>query len=136
MPGGSFDPTARVLLLVNAGSRLAYGVGTLLSPPTMERLEMAPDVPDRPEAQLFVRAFGGHMVGVGGLGLLALRQRRLERVAAWAAVMIDALDVSAALVEGTKRGRLDRDLIGGIVFSASGAISAALALILAPRSAG
>lgn len=94
---------------------------------------MAPDVPERPEAQLFVRAFGGHMVGVGVLGLLALRRRRLERAAAWAAVTIDVLDVSTALVEGAKRGRLDRDLSGGIVFSASGAISAALALVLACR---
>lgn len=122
--------------MVNAGSRLAYGLGALLSPATMERLEMAPDVPERPEAQLFVRAFGGHMVGVGGLGLVALRKRRLERVAAWGAVAIDSLDVLTALVERAKRGRLDRDLSGGIAFSASGAISAAFALALARRFPG
>jgi hypothetical protein len=115
-------------LLVNAGSRLAYGFGALLSPPTMERLKMAPNMADRPEAQLFVRAFGGHMIGVSALGLLALRKHRFERAAAWAAVTIDVLDVSSALVEAAKRGRLDRDLSGGILFSASGAISAALAL--------
>jgi hypothetical protein len=123
-----FGPTARLLLLINVGSRLAYGVGTLLSPPTMERLKMAPNVVERPEAQLFVRAFGGHMVGVSALGLLALRKRRFERAAVWAAVTIDVLDISSALVEAAKRGRLDRDLSGGIIFSASGAISAALAL--------
>jgi len=98
---------------------------------------MAPDVPERPEAQLFVRAFGGHMVGVGALGLLALRKRRLERAAACAALAIDVLDVATALVEGAKRGRLDRDLGGGIAFSSSGAISAAAALALArPRDDG
>ena len=97
---------------------------------------MAPDVPERPQAQLFVRAFGGHMVGVGALGLLALHKRHLERAATWAALVIDLLDVSTALVEGAKRGRLDRDLGGGIVFSSSGAISAALALVLARRSFG
>ena len=94
---------------------------------------MAPDVPERPEAQLFVRAFGGHMVGVGALGLLALRKRRLECAAAWAALAIDVLDVSTALVEGAERGRLDRDLNGGIAFSLSGAISAAVTLALPRR---
>jgi len=122
--------------MVNSGSRLAYGLGALFSPATMERLEMAPDVPERPEAQLFVRAFGGHMVGVATLGFAALRKRRLERAAAWGAVAIDSLDVTTALIEGAKRGRLDRDLVGGIVFSAVGAISAAFALALARRSLG
>lgn len=89
---------------------------------------MAPDTPERPAARLFVRAFGGHMIGVGALGLLALRRRRLERPAAWAALTIDLLDVSSALVEAARRGQLERDLVGGIVLSASGAISAALAL--------
>lgn len=124
----SFGAGARLLLLLNAGSRFAYGVGALLSPAAMERVGIAPDVPERPEAQLFVRAFGGHMVGVGTLGLLALRRRRLERPAAWAALAIDVIDVSSALVEAAKRGRLERDLAGGIVLSASGAISAALVL--------
>ncbi len=73
------------------------------------------------------------MVGVGVLGLLALRKRRFERAAAWAALTIDMLDVSTALIEGAKRGRLDRDLGGGIVFSSAGAISAAMALILSRR---
>jgi hypothetical protein len=124
----SFGPIARLLLLLNAGARVAYGVGSLLSPAAMERLEMAPDTPECPEARLFVRAFGGHMIGVGTLGLLALRRRRLERLAAAAALAIDLADIASALVETAKRGRLERDLWGGIVLSASGAISAALAL--------
>ncbi|HEX4306719.1 MAG TPA: hypothetical protein VHZ54_11810 [Solirubrobacterales bacterium] len=123
-----FGPGARLLLSLNAGTRVAYGVGILLSPATMERLAMAPDTSDRPQARLFVRAFGGHMIGVGALGLFALRHRRLERPAAAAALAIDLADIASALVEATKRGRLESDLSGGIVFSASGAISAALAL--------
>ena len=123
-----FGPSARLLLSLNAGARVAYGVGSLLSPAVMGRLEMAPDTSERPDARLFVRAFGGHMVGVGALGLLALHQPRLERPAAAAAVAIDLADIVSALVEAGRRGRLERDLSGGIVFSASGAISAALAL--------
>jgi hypothetical protein len=119
---------ARLLLSLNAGTRIAYGVGTLLSPATMARLGMAPDTSDRPEGRLFIRAFGGHMIGVGTLGLLALRHRGLQRPAAAAALAIDLADILSALVETAKRGQLDRDLSGGIVFSASGAITAALAL--------
>jgi hypothetical protein len=119
---------ARLLLLVNAATRVGYGIGALLSPTTMERLELAPDTPERPEARLFVRAFGGHMIGVGALGLIALRQRRLERPAAWIAVAIDVADIFSALAEAAGRRRLERDLAGGIALSASGAISAALAL--------
>lgn len=123
-----FGPSVRLLLSLNAGARVAYGVGSLLSPAAMERLKMAPDTSERPDARLFVRAFGGHMIGVGALGLLALHQRRLERPAAVAALAIDLADIASALVEAAKRGRLESDLSGGIAFSASGAISAALAL--------
>jgi plasmid stabilization system protein ParE len=119
---------ARLLLLVNAGARVAYGTGGLLSPAAMERLGMAADTPERPEARLFVRAFGGHMIGVGAFGLMALHRRRNERPAAAVALAIDLADIVSALVESAKRGRLDSDLSGGIVFSASGAITAALAL--------
>jgi hypothetical protein len=41
---------------------------------------------------------------------------------------IDLADVASALVETARRRRLERDLAGGIVFSAAGAITAALAL--------
>ena len=119
---------ARLMLLVNAGTRIAYGMGTLLSPAVMARLRMAPDTSEQPEARLFVRAFGGHMIGVGSLGLLALRDRRFHRPAAAAALAIDVADIVSALAEAAKRGQLDPDLSGGIVFSASGAVTAALAI--------
>lgn len=119
---------AQLMLSVNAGARIAYGVGTLLSPAGMARLEMAPDMSAHPEARLFVRAFGGHMIGVGSLAVLALRHRQLHRPAAAAALAIDVADVVSAIVETARRGQLDRDLSGGIVFSACGAASAALAL--------
>ena len=116
------------LLFLNAATRVAYGAGALASPALMERAGLVPDTPERPDARLFVRAFGGHMVAVGSFGLLALRHRRHRRSAAAAALAIDLADVASALVETTRRGRLERDLAGGIVFSAAGAITAALAL--------
>ena len=118
----------RALLFVNAATRVAYGAGALASPAMMERAGMAPDLPERPDGRLFVRAFGGHMVAVGSFGLLALHCRSQHRAAAAAALAIDVADVASALVEAGKRGRLERDLAGGIVFSAAGAITAALAL--------
>ncbi len=126
--GTGLGPNSRLLLTLNAGTRVAYGVGTLLSPAAMVRLRMAPDTSDRPEHRLFIRAFGGHMIGVGALGLLAHHRRRLARPAAAAALAIDLADIVSALVETAKRGRLESDLSGGIAFSASGAITAAMAL--------
>jgi hypothetical protein len=80
-----------------------------------------------------VRAFGGHMILVGGLGLLALRRRRGERGAAAAALAIDLADIGIALVEAQKRGRLEKDLSGGLVISGLGAATAALALAASER---
>jgi hypothetical protein len=68
------------------------------------------------------------MIGVGALGILAIHDRRLERPAALAALAIDLADIASALVETAGRGRMEGDLSGGIVFSVSGAVSAALAL--------
>lgn len=116
------------LLFVNAATRVAYGAGALASPALMARAGLAPDAPERPDARLFIRAFGGHMVTVGSFGLLALHRRRHRRAAAATALAIDLADVASAVVETARRGRLGRDLAGGIAFSAAGAITAALAL--------
>ncbi len=94
----------------------------------MGRWELAADTRERPDARLFVRAFGGHMIGVGIFGVIALRRRRFERPAAWMAGAIDVLDVSSAVVEAARRGRLERDLVGGIAVSTAGAVTAAMAL--------
>jgi hypothetical protein len=125
---GTAAAGTRALLLGNAVIRMAYGVGGLLSPTAMERMQLAPDTPERPEARLFVRAFGAHQIGVAALGLASLRWRQLERPAAAAAVAIDLTDIFSALVEAVKRGRLESDLAGGLVFSGAGAASAAVAL--------
>jgi hypothetical protein len=117
----------RHLMAINAGFRMAYGIGGLLSPAAMARLQMAPDTPERPDARLFVRGFSAHQIGVAALGLLSLRQRRLERPAAFAAMAIDVADIVSALVEAKKRGRLEEDLTGGVVFSAAGVITAGVA---------
>lgn len=119
----------RDLLLLNAGFRIAYGIGGLLSPAAMGKLRLAADTPERPDARLFVRAFSAHQVGVATLGLASLRWRRLQRPAALAAVAIDLADMVSAAVEACRRGELDSDLTGGLVFSAAGAATAAPAAI-------
>jgi hypothetical protein len=114
----------RHLMAINAGFRMAYGIGGLISPAAMARLRMAPDTPERPDARLFVRGFSAHQVGVATLGLFSLRYRRLARPAAFAALAIDVADVASALVESRTRGRLETDLAGGIAFSAAGILTA------------
>lgn len=114
-------------MAINAGFRIAYGIGGLLSPATMAKLEMAPDTPERPDARLFIRGFSAHQISVAALGLLSLHLRRLERPAAFAAIAIDTADIASALVESSKRGRLEIDVVGGIVLSAAGIVTAAAA---------
>src|SRR5262245_43288342 len=116
--------TSRQLMLVNAGFRMAYGIGGLLSPAAMGRLGMAADTPERPDARLFVRGFSAHQIGVAALGFASLRWRALERPAAVAAVAIDLADMLSATVEAGKRGGLQSDLSGGLVFSAAGVATA------------
>jgi hypothetical protein len=115
----------RNLLLLNAGFRMAYGIGGLLSPAAMGKLQLAADTPERPDARLFVRGFSAHQIGVATLGLVSLRWRRLERPAALAAVIIDLADMLSAAVEASKRRELRSDLAGGLVFSAAGVATVA-----------
>jgi hypothetical protein len=124
----------RNLLLINAGFRMAYGIGGLLSPAAMGRLQLAADTPERPDARLFVRGFSAHQIGVATLGLASLRWRRLERPAAFAAVAIDIADMLSAVIEAGKRGKMGGDLAGGLVFSAAGVATAASSI--APRPGG
>ncbi len=116
------------MLALNAGIRLAYGIGGLASPPVMEKAQLAPDTPERPDARLFVRAFSAHQIGVAALGVAALGRPRLQRPAAIAAVAIDVADILSGIVEAVKREALDVDLRGGIAFSGIGALSAAAVL--------
>jgi hypothetical protein len=120
-------------MLVNIGFRVAYGIGGLLSPPAMARLQMAPDTPERPDARLIVRGFSAHQIGVALLGVAGLRWRRFQQPAALAAVAIDVADMLAALVEAVARRHLDRDLTGGLVFSAAGAATAAAVALRTPE---
>lgn len=118
----------RDLMLVNAGFRIAYGVGGLLSPAAMGKLQMAADTPERPDARLFVRGFSAHQIGVASLGLASLRWPGLRRSAAIAAVAIDLADMLSAALEAGKRGEMQSDLVGGLVFSAAGVATAAPSL--------
>jgi hypothetical protein len=116
------------LMAANVAIRIGYGFGGLLAPAAMAKLRLAPDIDDRPEARLFVRGFSAHQIGVATLGLASWRWQGLRRPAAAAAVAIDAADVLSAVAEAIDRRRLDQDLVGGVIFSTAGALSAAVAL--------
>jgi len=116
------------LMAANAVIRLGYGIGGVVAPATLARLRFAPDVADRPDARLFVRGFAVHQIGVAALGVASWRWPGLRRAAAGAAVAIDAADIASAVAEAIDRRRLDSELIGGVVFSAAGALSAAATL--------
>jgi hypothetical protein len=117
----------RDLMVANAIIRMGYGVGGLLAPAAMAKLRLAPEIDDRPEARLFIRGFSAHQIEVAALGLASWRWQGLRRPAAAAAVAIDAADVLSAVTEALDRRRLDQDLVGGVIFSAAGALSAAAA---------
>ena len=120
--------TKRDLMSVNAGFRIAYGIGGLLSPEAMARLQLAADTPERPDARLFVRGFSADQIGVAALGFASMHWRRLERPAALAAVAIDVADMLSAIVEAAKRRKLEGDLAGGLVISAAGVATASAVL--------
>jgi hypothetical protein len=74
-------------MLANAGFRMAYGIGGLLSPAAMGRLRLAADTPERPRCAAL-----------------------------------------AAAIEAGERSELSDDLVGGSIFSAAGAVTAATSL--------
>jgi hypothetical protein len=119
----------RSVMLVNVVFRLAYGIGALLSPAKMSTARLAPDTGAQPEARLFVRGFGAHQVAVALLGLSSRRWRALEKSAAFAAVTIDLADMISAVAEARDRGSMDRDLSGGLGFSAAGVVTAGIAFL-------
>ena len=120
---------ARSLALAGSLIRGAWGAGAYAVPGRMRRLELTggPDL-DRPDARLYVRGFGAHQVLVAGFTIAALRSERLLRPAIVLSLLLDGVDVASAVAEATARGRLDRTLAGGIVFSGGGAALFAAAL--------
>jgi hypothetical protein len=115
------------LLAANVAIRISYGIGGLVAPGALAKLRFAPPVDDRPEARLFVRGFSAHQIGVAALGLASWRWPSLRRAAVGAAMAIDVADVISATAEAVDRRRLDQDVVGGTIFSAMGALSAAAA---------
>ena len=110
--------------------RAAYGVAGLVAPsrPLLGRVPIAPDTERFPEARLFIRGFAAHQVAVGVAGVASLRRPGVRRLGMLLAAGTDAADIASALVEARSRGRLGRDLSGGIVFFAAGLVSAVAAL--------
>jgi hypothetical protein len=115
-------------MAANVAIRLAYGVSGVGAPAALARIRFAPNVGDRPDVRLFVRGFAVHQVGVAALGVASWRWPGLRRAAAGTAVTIDVADIISAVAEAVDRRRLDSELVGGVIFSAAGALSAAATL--------
>ncbi len=117
---------ALAALSANVGVRIAYGIAVLIAPsrPIFGRIPLAPDTDRSPEARLFVRGFASHQIAVGLLGFASLARPRLRRPAMELAAATDLADIASALIEKRARAGFDRDLSGGIAFSAAGLVSA------------
>ncbi|HEX4116785.1 MAG TPA: hypothetical protein VHY18_13025 [Solirubrobacteraceae bacterium] len=120
----------RTLIVTNAAIRVGYGLAALFAPstPLFGTVPLAPDTEQFPEARLFVRGFAAHQIAVGVLGIASLARRELRRPAMILAAVTDSADIASAVIEAKARRRTDADLSGGIAFSASGLISALLAM--------
>lgn len=120
----------RTLIVANAAIRVGYGIAALFRPstPLFGTVPLAPDTEQFPEARLFVRGFAAHQIAVGVLGIASLAHSELRRPAMLLAAVTDSADIASAVIEAKARRRTDADLGGGIVFSASGLISALLAV--------
>jgi hypothetical protein len=125
--------SAQALMLAGSASHIAYGVGALLAPESMVRAHYAPNTHDLPEPRLLLRAFGGHLLVSGCLVLAATRSPRDARSAAALCLLINAFDVTSALLEWRARGQRDRAVNTGIIIPRLGVRSSARASTKAPQ---
>lgn len=128
--------SAQALILAGGAVHVAYGVGSLLAPEKMVSARYAPDTHQLPDPRLLLRAFGGHLLVSGCLALAAARSPRHAPAAASLCLLINAFDMTSAVLEMRARGQRDQTVRGGIAISGSGVINFASALcILYRRSA-
>ena len=129
MPGSRRVPkSARVLMGAGGITHIAYGAWSLLEPESIVRARYAPNTHGLPEPRLLLRAFGGHLLVSGCLALGAIRSPSNARSAAALCMLINAFDVTSALLELRARGGADATIGGGIALSGSGALAFAAAL--------
>jgi hypothetical protein len=84
--------------------------------------------PSSRNRRLLLRAFGGHLLVSGCLTLAGTGALRHARPAAALCLLINAFDVTAAILERRTRGHRDPMTTGGIALSGSGAVVFAAAL--------
>jgi hypothetical protein len=120
--------SAQALMLAGSAGHIAYGIGSLLAPERMVSAHYAPDTHALPDPRLLLRAFGGHLLISGCLMLSAIRSPRQARSAATLCMLINALDVTSALLELRARGQSDQTVTGGIMLSGTGVLVFAAAL--------
>lgn len=119
---------ARSLMLAGGVVHVAYGVGSLLAPEKMVSAQYAPDTHDLADPRLLLRAFGGHLLISGCLMLAAARSPRYAPAAAGLCLLINASDVTSAVLELQARGQHDQTIVGGIALSGAGVVTFAAAL--------
>jgi uncharacterized protein YjeT (DUF2065 family) len=126
--GRGVPASAQALMLAGGVVHIAYGAGSLLAPERMVSARYAPDTHDLPDPRLLLRAFGGHLLVSGCLTLAAIRTPRRARSAVALCLLINAFDVTSAILERRARGRSDQTVKGGIALSGSGVLVFAAAL--------
>jgi hypothetical protein len=130
MPAG-----ARALMLAGSAGHIAYGLGSLLMPERMVSAHYAPDTHNLADPRLLLRAFGGHLLVSGCLALAATCRPRHARSAAALCLLINAFDVTSAVLELRTRGQSDQTVIGGIALSGAGVLAFATVLRALPAGA-
>jgi hypothetical protein len=120
--------SARALLLLGSTVRIAYGLGSLLTPTKMVNAQFAPDTHDLADPRLLLRAFGGHQVVTSCVTFASVRSPAHARSAATLSLLIDTFDVACALLERRTRGANDQSIAGGIAISGTGMLTFGAAL--------
>lgn len=124
----SVPTSAQALMLAGSAVHIAYGLGSLLAPEKMVAAQYAPNTHEHTDPRLLLRAFGGHLLLSGCLTLAAIRSPRHARSATALCLLINAFDVTSAVLELRTRGQRDQTIIGGIALSGSGVLTFAAAL--------
>jgi hypothetical protein len=124
----SVPTSAQALMLAGSTGHIVYGLGSLLAPGKMVAAQYAPHTHGQDDPRLLLRAFGGHLFLSGCLTLAATRSPRHARPATALCLLINAFDVTSAILELCARGQRDRTVMSGIALSGTGVLTFAAAL--------
>ena len=124
----------QVPFIVGGSVRLAYGLGAMLDPEGMAARGLAPQLHDKPDPRMNLRGFGGAQSAIALYTLARARTRDGARQVLALNAATDAFDTVVSGMEGRARGRLDRQVAGGLGLNLAGLLCWSLAaLALSPR---